>query len=237
MNRYKTIHYSVLYRRTCTALKSHSSSQPRSPNPGVPLAHTTTTMNRLTRLFHLTSLSPQAAEAENLARTILTNSSLLDTLQSPPSRDLRRIGLAVLRLLDKTGAGRWDESDDPLKPGPHQGPGAKIRKRRRRRRRRQRRMRQDVQKRFPAQGPNITSGGFNLTMLKNDLEDITSTLSYLQSRRPTFNDSDFYVRFTAESGRFQASLHKALDMVRVAEGRQWEDLEGRQGTRQRRRLR
>lgn len=191
-------------------------------------------MNRLTRLLHLTTLSPRAAEAENLARTLLTNSSLLDTLQNPPSRDLRRIGLAVLRLLAKTGTGRWDESDDPLKPEQHQGP----RKRRRNKRRRQRKWRQDVQRRFPApQGRGPPSDTLNLTMLKNDLEDITCTLSYLQSRRPSYDDTDFYMRFTAEASRFQASLHKALNMVRVAEGAQWEDLEGRQGTRQRRRLR
>lgn len=189
-------------------------------------------MNRLTRLLRLTSISPQAAEAENLARTLLTNSSLLDSIQDPPTRDLRRIGLAVLHLLDKTGTGRWDESDDPFAPGQHQRP---KKRKRNRKKRRQRKMRQDVQRRFPT--PRQRGGEFNLTMLKNDLEDITCTLSYLQSRRPSYDDSDFYMRFTAEAGRFQASLHKALDMVRVAEGAQWENLEGRQSSRQRRRLR
>lgn len=190
-------------------------------------------MDRLTRLLHLTSLSPQAAEAENLARTLLTNSSLLNTLHNPPSRDLRRIGLAVLRLLDKTDAGRWDESDDPLQPAKPQGP----RKRRKRKRRRQRNMRQDVRRRFPeSQGPPV-SRGFNLTTLKNELEDITSTLSYLQSRRPIYDDMDFYKRFASEASRIQGSLRKSLDMVRAAEAVQWENLEGRQGTRLRRRLR
>lgn len=195
-------------------------------------------MHRLTRLLNLTSLSPRAAEAEDLARTILTKSSILETLNSPPPRDLRRIGLAVLRLLDKTGTGLWDESEDPLKLGQRRGRRKRKRGRRRgqRKRRRRRKKSQKVQRGFSAPRDPV-SGAFNLTTLKNDLEDITSTLSYLQLRRPSCDDSEFYTRFTAEADKFQVSLHKALNMVRVAEAAQWEDLEGRQGTRLRRRLR
>ena len=189
-------------------------------------------MEQVIRLFGLTSLSSRRAEAENLARTLLNNFSLLDNLHSPSSQDLRRIGLAVLRLLDKTGTGRWDESDDPLGPRQRQASGAKIRKRRKRKNRSQRRGVWDIRRKFPVPAPQYGPPweGLNLTALKNDLEDITSTLSYLQLRRPSYDDRDFYMRFYAETSHFQTSLRRALNMVLVAEGARWAGLEGSQGT-------
>ena len=66
----------------------------------------------------------------------------------------------------------------------------------------------------------------NLTSLKNDLEDISSTLSYLQSLRASHgDDADFHARFAAETPRFEKAVAKALDGVRGAEAAQWESLE------------
>ena len=114
------------------------------------------------------------------------------------------------------------------------------RNKRRRRRRRRRHHGSDRAQTHPLPRPRTTARraptaaphSLNLTSLKNDLQDISSTLSYLQSMRASSSphdnggqDGDFRARFIAEASRFQAAVAKALDGVCIAEAAQWQSLE------------
>jgi hypothetical protein len=83
----------------------------------------------------------------------------------------------------------------------------------------------------------VHPAALDLSHIKGKLEDLYSTLSYLESRRLAFDDEDFVDRFLKESEVFRTDVEAVLGMVRRAEQAQWEVLDGPAPSRQRRRIR